>query len=305
MAFPTFAAWAAMHGKVYNGDEAVTREAIYNQNLDIMQANNEASGGVLGVTQFMDITQEEFKQQYLGFTMPETDVPSLGVHTASDAAAPTSIDWSTKGAVTPVKNQGQCGSCWAFSTTGGLEGRVFTATNQLVSLSEQQFVDCDKGSDQGCNGGLMDNAFVYAASHAICTEGSYSYKGVDGSCQASGCTVGLAQGDVTGHKDVSSSASALESAVAQGPVSVAIEADQSSFQYYTGGVMTGSCGQQLDHGVLAVGYGTDSGTKYWKVKNSWGASWGESGYIRMAQAGNLCGIQNSASYPVISGQVQV
>merc|ERR1712100_171659 len=247
--------------------------------------------------------------QYLTLQTSEAPKESrvyLGQHSYSGAELPASIDWASQGAVTPVKNQGQCGSCWAFSTTGSLEGRTFTATGSLPVLSEQQFVDCDKASDQGCNGGLMDNAFTYAKqSDGVCTESSYPYRGVDGSCKASSCTVGLEASAITGFKDVSSSVSALEEAVAAGPVSVAVEADQGSWQFYNGGVLSSSCGQQLDHGVLAVGYGTESGTKYWKVKNSWGASWGEGGYLRIAQAGNLCGIQNSASYPVISGQVQV
>merc|ERR1712136_253066 len=141
----------------------------------------------------------------------------------------------------------------------------------LSPLSEQQLVDCDT-VDSGCNGGLMDNGFAFAEKNAMCTEDSYSYTARKGTCKASSCTVGLAQGSVTGYKDVSTdSEQALMSAVAQQPVSIAIEADQSSFQSYSSGVLTASCGTKLDHGVLAVGYGTDVGTDYWKVKNSWEA----------------------------------
>merc|ERR1712187_747035 len=203
------------------------------------------------------------------------------------------------GAVTPVKNQGQCGSCWAFSTTGSTEGAWKIAGNSLVSLAEQQLVDCDK-VDSGCNGGLMDNGFSFLEKNAACTESSYTYTARDGTCQASGCSVAIPQGGVTGYKDVSGE-SGLASAVQQQPVSVAIEADLSSFQLYSGGVMSGSCGTQLDHGVLAVGFGTDGGVEYWKVKNSWGASWGESGYIRMKKGINQCGIANQPSYPVVDG----
>merc|ERR1712050_508585 len=210
-----------------------------------------------------------------------------------------SVDWSKQGAVTPVKNQGQCGSCWALSTTGSTEGAWQIAGNPLTSLSEQQLVDCDK-VDDGCSGGLMDNGFNFLKSNGACTESSYSYKATGGTCKQSSCTIAIPAGGVTGYKDLSGEA-ALESAVNLNPVSVAIEADQMSFQLYNGGVMTGSCGTQLDHGVLAVGYGTDGGKAYWKVKNSWGASWGESGYIRMIKGKNQCGISNQPSYPVVGG----
>merc|ERR1711862_646427 len=200
-----------------------------------------------------------------------------------------SIDWTTKGAVTPVKNQGQCGSCWSFSTTGGLEGAYQIASGNLVSMSEQQFVDCDH-EDSGCGGGLMDRAFSFAQGNAIATESSYPYQGVDGTCKSS-FTTALPQGAVTGYTDVGRSASALKSALNSHPVSVAIEADQAAFQQYTGGVITSGCGSQLDHGVLAVGYDGDA----IKVKNSWGASWGVNGYVQMNA--NQCGITQSASYP--------
>merc|ERR1712187_281355 len=164
--------------------------------------------------------------------------------------------------------------CWSFSTTGSLEGAWEIASGKLVSLSEQQFVDCDK-QDSGCNGGLMDTAFTYAEKHALCTEGSYPYNAKGGTCKASSCTVGIAKGSVTGYKDVSSdSEQAMMSALTQQPVSIAIEADKSVFQLYHSGVLQGLCGASLDHGVLAVGYGTEDGKDYWLVKNSWGTSWG-------------------------------
>merc|ERR1712187_196323 len=230
-------------------------------------------------------------------------MPNLGVHEYNGEELAATIDWTTQGAVTPVKNQGQCGSCWAFSTTGSTEGAWEIATGNLVSLSEQQLVDCDT-VDAGCNGGLMDNGFRFFESNSACTEQSYPYKASDGTCKQSGCTVGIPQGGVTGYRDVSGE-TALASAVEQQPVSVAIEADQASFQLYSSGVMTSSCGTQLDHGVLAVGYGTDGGNQYWKVKNSWGASWGENGYIRMVRGQNQCGIGNQPSYPVVSASTEV
>jgi len=297
-------------GKVYNGvDEESTRFNIFKANVDVIQAvNNKNLSYTLGVNQFADLNADEFAAQYTGLKKPEKiwgDLPYLGRDTYSGKALATSVDWTTKGAVTPVKNQGQCGSCWAFSTTGSLEGAWEIATGNLVSFSEQQFVDCDKASDQGCNGGLMDNAFKYAEQNAICTEESYPYTARGGTCKTSSCTVGLPRGGLTGYKDVATdSEQALMEAVDKNPVSIAIEADKSAFQLYSSGVLSSTCGTSLDHGVLAVGYGTDGGTDYWKVKNSWGASWGDQGYVRLLRGkggAGECGLLQAASYPVVSG----
>jgi len=165
-------------------------------------------------------------------------------------------------------------------------------------------VDCDK-VDQGCNGGLMDHAFQFAEKNAICTESSYPYKGRGGTCEASSCTVGIPRGDVKGYKDVTSdSEQALMSAVQQQPVSIAIEADKMAFQSYKSGILSSSCGSNLDHGVLLVGYGTDGGKDYWKVKNSWGTTYGENGYVRLLRGkggSGECGLLSQPSYPVVSG----
>lgn len=215
-------------------------------------------------------------------------------YTSNESVA-DSIDWVAKGAVTPFKNQQSCGSCWAFSTTGAIEGALFIASNQLVSLSEEELVQCDHNGDQGCQGGLMDNAFGWLAQNGICTENDYPYtsgSGNTGTCSKH-CS---AAATLTGHVDVPSE-DALVTAVSKQPVSVAIEADKSVFQLYSGGVLDNAgCGTNLDHGVLAVGYGTD-GKDYWKVKNSWGSGWGEQGYIRMARGKNMCGIASEPSYP--------
>merc|ERR1711874_492100 len=167
-------------------------------------------------------------------------------------------------------NQGQCGSCWSFSTIGGLEGAWEIGTGTLTSMSEQQLVDCSK-ANSGCNGGLMESGFEFEQGVNVATEGSYPYTARDGSCKSSGYTTGIPQGGITGYKSVGASTSSLQSAINQNPVSVAIEADQNSFQGYTGGIITSGCGTNLDHGVLAVGYGEG----YFLVKNSWGASWGD------------------------------
>ena len=226
-------------------------------------------------------------------------------------SVPDSVDWVTAGAVTPVKNQGQCGSCWSFSTTGALEGAFFIKTGTLDSFSEQQLVDCDTrkngGKDMGCNGGLMDNAFAWIEKNGgLCTESEYPYNSgttkTGGSCDTS-CTV-VEGSEVKDFVDVKpSSDEAMMTALSQQPVSIAIQADQKSFQLYKSGVFTDSCGTGLDHGVLAVGYGTMDGKDYYRVKNSWGETWGDAGYIYMGRGAEFnsgngqCGMLMQASYP--------
>jgi cathepsin L len=283
-----------------NGDEQ-ERKAIFAQNVKkAVEHNRKELGSMMGVQgPFAAMTLEEFQAANIrGLSSSESQgLPKLGMHEYQGETLAASVDWTTKGAVTPVKNQGQCGSCWAFSTTGGLEGQWQIASGNLASLSEQQFVDCSK-QNSGCNGGLMDTAFQFAEGTAIATEDSYAYTAKDGSCESS-FTTAIPQGGVTGYKDVSNSASALQSALQNSPVSVAIEADQSVFQMYTSGTITSGCGTNLDHGVLAVGYDGSS----IKVKNSWGSSWGMNGYVNIDAS--QCGITTSASYPTVSASVQV
>jgi len=309
------AAWLkykADYGKDYSNGDEDSRYGIFKANFDIIEETNAKHlSYTLGINEFADLSLEEFSATHFGLKAPSNvwgSLKNLGTHEYHGEPLADALDWVEKGAVTPVKNQGQCGSCWSFSTTGALEGAYFGASGSLVSLSEQQFVDCDH-TDHGCQGGLMDYGFTFAKKNDICTEETYPYHSgttkKSGTCKASSCSVGLAKGRVTGFIDVpSDSAEAFMSALALGPVAIAIEADKPAFQMYNGGVVTSTaCGTQLDHGVLCVGYGTDNGQDYWKVKNSWGGSWGEEGYIRLGRgigASGECGLLKQASYPVIS-----
>jgi C1A family cysteine protease len=264
----------------------------------------------LGINEFADLTGDEFAASRSGLRKPKEiwgSLPWLGTHTYKGEHLEDSLDWVAKGAVTPVKNQRQCGACWSFSTTGALEGAWEIKTKKLVSISEQQFVDCDK-IDSGCNGGFMDDAFGYAEKNALCTETSYPYKATGGQCKASNCSIAIPKDGVVGFKDVASDdEQAMMSALSQQPVSIAIEADKSVFQLYHSGVLTGLCGATLDHGVLAVGYGTDDGKNYWLVKNSWGSDWGLNGYVKLLRGkggSGECGLLTKASYPVVNAGIE-
>ena len=252
-------------------------------------ANTEKTS-TMGVNEFADRTSQEMKKM-LGYKPIYGSDQENRTVILDETNLAASVDWVAQGAVTPIKNQGQCGSCWAFSTTGSMEGAHQIKTGNLVSLSEQQLVDCS-WLNMGCNGGMMDRGFSYTKSHPLETEADYPY--IAKSHGLFGCAYDKSKGVVAAstYADVShGSASQLKAALAKGPVSVAIEADQSVFQQYTGGVITGTdCGSSLDHGVLAVGYGTDeNGVDYFTIKNSWGASWGDQGFVKVG-TDNVCGI---------------
>jgi len=307
-----FKRFVAKYGRSYESKEKERAKfaAFKGRYMFIEAENMKVHPYKLAVNEFADQSPDEFRAERLCLQMPAVGkpwqgAPHLGTDVYSGAALPAEVDWESRGAVTPPKNQQQCGSCWAFSTTGALEGAWQIATNKLVSLSEQQLVDCSM-ENHGCHGGMMDMAFDFLEHESVCTEDSYPYTATDGTCHASTCTEGIPRGAVIGFQDVAEGdQQALMEAVAKQPVSVAIEADQNAFQLYSHGVLTKECGNKLDHGVLLVGYGTENGISYWKIKNSWGPSWGENGFIRLERGGvtkdGECGIKTMPSYPVVQG----
>jgi len=297
-----FEEFKTTHGKTYLPSEETYRFGIFKYHLDFVNGwDAKAKGFSVGINEFADLSLEEFLSIYTGVNVTRTYEHKEEQVEQSQVTGDI-VNWVNKGAVTGVKNQGQCGSCWSFSATGSMEGVHFLSTGKLVSLSEQNLVDCSvPEGNQGCNGGWMDQAFKYViANNGIDTEASYPYHATG----PNACKYNVADKGATiaSYTDVAAgSESGLQSGVDKQPVSVAIDAGHSSFQLYRSGVYyEPACSTtSLDHGVLAVGYGNDGATDYWIVKNSWGTSWGMAGYIHMSRnRGNNCGIASAASYPI-------
>ncbi|KAM3376964.1 cysteine protease RD19A [Capsicum galapagoense] len=298
-------------GKTYASDEEHRyRFSVFKANLRrAMQHQKLDPAAVHGVTQFSDMTPDEFKRKFLGVNrrlrLP-SDANKAPILPTEDL--PSEFDWREHGAVTPVKNQGSCGSCWSFSTTGALEGANYLATGKLVSLSEQQLVDCDhecdpdeKGScDSGCNGGLMNSAFEYTLkAGGLMREEDYPYTGTDrAACKFDNTKVAakVANFSVVSLDEEQIAANLVKN----GPLAVAINAV--FMQTYIGGVSCPYiCSKRLDHGVLLVGYGTGyspirmKDKPYWIIKNSWGDKWGEKGYYKICRGRNVCGVDSMVS----------
>ncbi|KFQ79687.1 Cathepsin L1, partial [Phaethon lepturus] len=270
--------WKSFHAKEYPGEVEAARREVWEKNLQrIQQHNREESQGQhavrLAMNHYGDLVPADFNQLLNGFTPAWQEEPALLFQASAARKTPAAVDWRAKGYVTPVKNQGHCGSCWAFSATGALEGLVFNRTGKLVVLSEQNLIDCSrKLGNNGC-------------------PGRYTPRERAANCSAVWL---VAQG----------SEAALEQAVAAvGPVSVAVDASSFQFHFYKSGIFSSMfCSQRVNHGMLAVGYGTSQehghNVSYWILKNSWSAAWGEQGYIRLLKGtDNHCGVANQASFP--------
>jgi len=295
-----FTNWMIQNQRSYNHKEFSVRYNVFKKNVDFVEQHNQLGLHKCALNKFADMTVAEFTAKYTGLKHDAGKVNASLVHAETAVNAPASFDWRSKGAVTPIKNQGQCGSCWSFSTTGSTEGCHKLAGHTLVSLSEQNLVDCsDSYGNEGCNGGLMTQAMQYIiANGGIDTEASYPYTAEDGSCSYNAANSGATLSGFTNIAAGDENDLLAKNVI--GPVSVAIDASHSSFQFYASGVYNEpACSStQLDHGVLAIGWGTSGSTPYWLVKNSWGTDWGQAGYIWMSRnANNQCGIATAATIP--------
>ncbi|KAJ0984365.1 hypothetical protein J5N97_002721 [Dioscorea zingiberensis] len=296
--------WLIKHNKSYkNAQEKEERYAIFNDNLRYIDEHNTGNHSFkLGLNQFADLTNNEYRETYLGLevaALNQTHKESDRYRFNKSDMLPNSIDWRDEGAVVPVKHQGNCNSCWAFSVVATVEGINQIVTGDLISLSEQELVDC---YNKGCQSGYVNYAFEFIINNGgIDTEKDYPYKGQYRTCNTdkkNRKVVSIDSYEDVPHNDEKS----LKKAVAHQPISVLIEAYGRDFQFYRKGIFKGYCGTAVDHAVTLVGYGTDDTTDYWLVKNSWGTYWGESGYARIKRNSysirGTCGIAMWPYYPV-------
>jgi len=294
------------------GDEEVAeaRFETFQDNLGVIrELNLRSNHATFGITKFTHLSQDEFKKQYLTLrTTDRSEGPVAELYSQNVInALPDTFDWRDKKAVTDVKDQGQCGSCWAFSATGNMEGQWFLAGHTLTSLSEQNLVDCDhecldpNDCDAGCEGGLQPNAYNYVIKNGgIDTEDSYPYTAEDDTCAFKANSVGAKISNWTFiSKDEDQAQAYL---VEHGPLAVAVDA--TIWQFYITGVITVGCGTSLDHGVLIVGYGNETDIwgqqiTYWTIKNSWGADWGYSGYVYIEKGTGCCGVDQYITSSIV------
>jgi len=287
--------WKVQHGKTYLATEELTRFGIFVENvIKIAKMNAENTGVKFSINNFADLTATEFALKYANGGLPSGIAAGQKNLRRSFGDLPESVDWREKGAVTPVKNQGSCGSCWTFSTTGVLEGFYFINHGELISFSEQQIVDCADDAGFGCQGGWPEKAIEYACKFGLEKESDYPYNARDGQCHYD---ASKAIKVCNGYELVTpKSTDALKTALVEKPVAVAVEADQRIFQFYSSGVVSAGCGAELNHAVLAVGYQKVGALEAFIVKNSWGKSWGSEGYIHISTIQQLnngqgaCGI---------------
>ncbi|KAG4149524.1 hypothetical protein ERO13_D05G339066v2, partial [Gossypium hirsutum] len=297
--------WIVDYSRKYESNlEKEKRLNIFKDNLKYIESfnNDKNKSFKLSLNKFADMTHDEFIVAHTGYKMGDNSTMSQSTSFMYESFSdvPTSIDWRKKGAVTPIKSQGNCGCCWAFSAVAAVEGIIQIKTGKLISLSEQQLLDCStNGGNQGCSGGWMMNAFEYITQNqGITTEESYPYQQMQETCDTQINKVST----INGYQMVpQNDEEALLKAVTNQPVSVALDGYGQSFQFYKGGVFTGDCSNDLTHAVTIVGYGTsEEGLNYWLIKNSWGETWGENGYMRIQRdvntPGGLCGIAMKASY---------
>jgi len=287
-----FVQWVQQYNKLYSNEEFFPRFNTFKMNFDIIGQHNMGNHTfTLGLNEFSDLTNEEFVASMMGRFPDQSNEKRETVAEEELANVPNDVDWRSKGIVNPVKNQGSCGSCWAFSATAAVEGFHAQKTGKLLSLSEQQIVDCchDQGS-AGCNGGQETAAVGWVGKQGgQCLGSDYPYTARAGTCK----TTCAKTGKVNGVKRISGEP-ALITAIDSTVVTVAVCASGSQWQSYKSGVMDFACGKSLNHAILAVGYASN----YYIVRNSWGASWGQGGYVMMVRGKNLCGIASEPSYAV-------
>ncbi|GAB5372392.1 hypothetical protein AAMO2058_001661200 [Amorphochlora amoebiformis] len=332
----TFDEYLVDFKKSYPDSQYGYRKSLFVKHLAIIREHNKKNlSWHMHVNDFTDLHPEEFRRSTKGFHHPKhATLVGSGNPFPADvnkdflATLPTTVDWRTKNVVTPVKNQGGCGSCWAFSAAETMESHLAIATGKLLELSEQQLVACstnpkDCGGTGGCDGSVQPLAFDYVQTVGITTEKSYPYEGITGTCKPNSIKPVV---NITGQVDLpTNNYTALMEAVAMvGPVAISLDAGGLPWQLYGGGVLTGDCGSDIDHAVQLVGYGTENGKDYWLVRNSWGQGWGEGGYIKLYRDPNaacaqdatpqdgfgcdggpkevtvcgMCGILSASSYPL-------
>jgi cathepsin H len=306
LALATASEWSefvSKYNKVYSNEEVAHRRAIFHDTLaEINQINSENRGWEAGINEWSDLTWAEFQARFL--MAPQKCSATKGNHVMSGVQADPAIDWRQKGVVTAVKNQGSCGSCWAFSTTGAVESAYAIKTGKLVTVAEQQLVDCAGAfENEGCRGGLPSQAFQYIMyAGGIQDSGSYAYTGRDGTCKFNKAKVVISLRDEVNITEKAEN-ELFDAIGAKGPVSVAYQVS-SDFRSYKSGVYDSkqckSGPMDVNHAVLAVGYNsTAAGVPYYIVKNSWGTSFGISGYFWMVRNKNMCGVATCAAYPVV------